>query len=89
MLNQKALNNFLKNNGLDAMLLSSESNIRYLTSYTGFSPLERAAYVFIALKNIYLFTSPLYSNETKKQIKNIEIIENNNDNSFYKNLKFS
>lgn len=86
MQNQKTLQNFLKNNGLDAMLLSSESNIRYLTSYTGFSPLERDAHVLITSKNIYLFTSPLYSNEVKKQIKNVEIVENSNDNSFYKNL---
>lgn len=86
MIDKRTLQNFLKNNGLDAMLLSSESNIRYLTSYTGFSPLERDAHVLITSKNIYLFTSPLYSNEIKKEIKNIEVIENNSNSSFYKNL---
>lgn len=87
MLEKKALHNFLKNNGLDAMLLSSESNIRYFTSYTGFSPLERDAFALISTKNIYLFTSPLYSAGVRKEIKNIEVIEHTGEMPFLKNLE--
>jgi len=86
MLDKKFLGTFLANKGLDAMLVSSVHNISYLSSYFGFSPLERDAYLLFTHDNRYIFTNPLYSHEAASQSSDIQIIVHTKNNPFPKNL---
>jgi len=86
MLDKKSLNTFLADKGLDAMLVSSVSNISYLSYYFGFSPLERDAYLLFTHDNRYIFTNPLYSHEVTSQSNDMHIIEHTKTNPFPKNL---
>lgn len=67
MQRDKKVKGFLTKLGLDAVLISSPSNISYLTNYFGFSYLERDAYLLVRHKNFYLFTNPLYANAFSKK----------------------
>jgi len=76
----------LKTKQLDAILLSSPSQIIYLTSYLGFSPVERDAFLLITDKKSYLFTNSLIVDELKNRVKGIIVIEHNRSKSFAKNI---
>ena len=67
------LKHFLKE-GLDAVLISSVSNIVYLTGYCGFSYLQREAFLVITKKENYLITDGRYS-EAVSDISGFELLE--------------
>lgn len=48
------------NSGLDACFISNQSNVTYLTGFTGLSPNEREAFLFVTLSQAYLLTFPTY-----------------------------
>jgi Xaa-Pro aminopeptidase len=62
------IQNLLTEKNLDAMLVSSVSNIFYLTGMSHFSKEEREAYVLITKENGYFFTTSLYIEEAKKRV---------------------
>ena len=65
------LNNFLKK--LDAILISSRSNIIYLTTYPNFSETERECFLLITRSKQYLITDKRYSEAVTQVVKNFEI----------------
>src|SRR5258708_3336041 len=65
---------------LDAILISSVSNLYYLTGYYGFLPEERDAYLLITKKGGVLITSALYITAVKKQVKHLKVDERSPEN---------
>ena len=78
------LKKLLKQNNLDAMLVSSLSNIIYLTDFSYFTDIERDAFILITKNNNYIFTNPLYSLAVKKNVKNYTLLEISMTNPFTK-----
>lgn len=60
---------------LDALLVSSSSNITYLTGYSHFSLIEREAYLFITKSKQYIITDTRYSEAVIEKIPHFELIE--------------
>lgn len=50
----------IKKKGLDALFVSDQYNVSYLTGCRGLSPDERESFLFITGKNTYLLTFPTY-----------------------------
>lgn len=88
--------------GLDAILITSVSNITYLTDYSGFSKEEREAYLLIVNQPHaqpqglthktpgvigYILTDGRYSEAIKKLIPDFKLIEISSKNSVEKILK--
>lgn len=72
MLNR--LQKILAEKGLDALIVSKSANITYLAGYSGFSEIEREAYLIATKKQITLFTNARYLEEVKNIInKNITL----------------
>ncbi|MBI2338525.1 aminopeptidase P family protein [Candidatus Daviesbacteria bacterium] len=75
---QQRINNlrqkFLKEK-LDAVLISSVSNITYLTGFTNFSEKEREAYIFIGKKFAYIITDARYTEAVKKEVLHLTLFE--------------
>ena len=70
--------NLLKNpagDTLDAILISSISNIIYLTDYSGFSKEEREAYLLITKNKKYILTDGRYAQAVKTLIPDFKLIE--------------
>ncbi len=68
------LKTLLKKNQLDALIVSSVANIIYLTGFSGFSEIEREAYLLIGKTKQYLFTDGRYT-EAVRNIPHFELIE--------------
>ena len=72
------------------LLITTPTNIRYLTGFTGAAPEEREAYCLLAQNDLYLFTNALYIESAiniKSQISNlkqnkIQILEISRENPF-------
>lgn len=77
----------IKKNKLDAALISSHSNIVYLTNYSGFSKEEREAYLFVTEVLGYILTDGRYSTAVKTLIPDFKLIEISSKLSFEKALK--
>ncbi len=75
------LKELLVKNKLDAVLISSISNIIYLTDYSGFSKEEREAYLFITQNQQYTLTDGRYIQAVKTLIPNFKLIEISSTNS--------
>ncbi len=60
---------------LDAVLVSSVSNIIYFSGYANFSPLEREAYIFLGSDFAYIITDARYSEAVKKQVPQLTLFE--------------
>lgn len=60
---------------LDAVLVSSVSNITYLTGYANFSKDERDSYLFIGNDFAYIITDGRYTEAVKKQVPHITLFE--------------
>ena len=58
----------LKSSKLDAVFISSVSNITYLTGYANFSNIEREAYLIIGEDFQYIITDGRYSEAVKKEV---------------------
>lgn len=69
------IQNELTKNKLDAILISSASNIIYLTGYSGFSKDEREAYLLIVKNKQHILTDGRYSDAIKTLIPNFKLIE--------------
>ena len=76
----------ISENKLDAALISSVSNIIYLTNYSNFSHLEREAFLLISEKKNYLITDGRYS-EAVSKIPSFELLEISDNNSLDDILK--
>jgi Xaa-Pro aminopeptidase len=77
----------LLKNKLDAIMITSISNIIYLTGYSGFSKEEREAYLFLTQDSQYILTDGRYTQDVKTLIPNYELIEISSKFSFEKALK--
>ncbi len=77
----------MKKNKFDAVLLSSNDNITYLTNFSRFSKEERDAYILITPKKQYIFTHGIYTEAVKKYIKDFELITVSRQNPFRLALK--
>ncbi len=88
----------LTKNKLDAILISSVSNIIYLTNYSGFSKEEREAYLLIMAQPQglthktpgvlgYILTDGRYSEAVKTLIPDFKLTEISSKNSFEKVIK--
>lgn len=84
--------------GLDAILISSISNIIYLTNYSGFSKEEREVYLLIVNQPQrlthktsevlgYILTDGRYSEEVKTLIPDFRLIEISSNNPLMRTLK--
>ncbi len=73
----------IEKSGLDAVLISSVSNIIYLTDYCGFSYFEREAFLVITNKENCLITDGRYS-QAVADIPGFELIEASSKNTFDK-----
>ena len=62
-------------NKLEAILISSVSNIGYLTNYSGFSKEEREAYLLITRNKQYVLTDGRYAQAVKILIPDFKLIE--------------
>jgi Xaa-Pro aminopeptidase len=74
------LRTILKEQNLDAVLVSSVPNITYLSGYGGFSTEERDAFLFITKKNAYIITNALYITAIREHVTHLIIIEQTRDN---------
>lgn len=63
---------------MNPILISNPTNIRYLTGFAGASHTEREAYALLVDERIYLFTTPLYSEEVR-ELNNESRIMNNGE----------
>jgi Xaa-Pro aminopeptidase len=77
----------LKKINVDAALISSLSNIVYLTNFYHFSDMEREAFLLITPKTNYIFTDARYSHAVKTSLKNYTLLEISINSSFSKLLE--
>ncbi len=77
----KELKQQLKKEKLDGVLVSSVSNIEYLTGFTNFSKDEREAYIFLGGNFGYIITDGRYSEAVKNQILHLKLFERGNNRS--------
>jgi Xaa-Pro aminopeptidase len=80
----KGIREALKKQKLDAVLISSVSNIIYLTNFTNFSKEEREAYLIITQKGQYIITDPRYSEAVGEQVPDFTLLETSHSNPFKK-----
>lgn len=59
----------------DGVLISSVSNITYLTGYSNFSNIEREAYILVGKDFAYIITDGRYSEAIKKEVPHLELFE--------------
>ena len=71
----KDLKEELKKQKLDGVLISSVSNISYLSGYSNFSVTEREAYIFVGENFSYIITDGRYSEAVRKQVPHLELFE--------------
>lgn len=69
------LKKLIQKEKLDGVLVSSVSNITYLTGYSNFSIEEREAFLLVTPKNAYIFTDRRYCEAIKKRVPHFELIE--------------
>jgi len=77
----------LKENNLEGVLISSVSNITYLTGYVNFSKNEREAYLIVGEDFQYLITDARYSEAVKKEVAHFTLFERNHQNKIEDLLK--
>src|SRR3989338_2638304 len=72
---------------LDGVLISSISNITFLTGYANFSGEEREAYLLIGKDFQYIITDGRYSEAIKRQVVHFNLFERNHENKLESLLK--
>ncbi len=65
---------------LDGVLISSVSNISYLSGFTNFSKDEREAYIFIGKDFAYIITDARYTEAIKREVPHLTIFERSHIN---------
>lgn len=68
------LKDILREQNLDAILVSSVPNIVYFTGYSGFSKDEREAYLFVTHSKQYLITDGRYSEAVHREVAHFELV---------------
>lgn len=71
----RKLKELLVKEELDAVLVSSVSNITYLSGFTNFSEKEREAYIFIGKDFAYIITDGRYSEVIQRQVSHLTLFE--------------
>lgn len=71
----------IKQENLDAILVSSNANIFFLTGYANFSKDEREAYIFIGKDFGYIITDGRYAEAVKKEIPHLKLFERGSEKS--------
>ncbi len=71
----KQLKEQIKKEKFDAVLISSVSNISYLTGFTNFSKDEREAFLIIGDDFQYIITDARYSEAIKKDVPHFQLFE--------------
>ncbi|MDP2906356.1 MAG: aminopeptidase P family N-terminal domain-containing protein, partial [Nanoarchaeota archaeon] len=64
----KKVKDVIKKKGLDAILITDISNIRYISNFTGSN-----AHVFLTAKDNYFFTDGRYTTQSKNEVKDFKI----------------
>lgn len=82
----KKLQEKLKDENLDALLITSVSNIAYLTGVTHFSKEEREAYIIVTKNHLYVFTDKRYT-DALSEISHFSVEEISHQFSFSERLK--
>lgn len=80
----------IKKGRLDAVFISSVSNISYLTGYTNFSEIEREVYLLIGEDFQYLITDGRYAQAVKSSVPHFSIFERGHKSQtedLFKNIK--
>lgn len=75
---------------LDAILISSVSNITYFTGFSNFSDKEKEAYLIIAKDEQHIITDGRYSEAVKREISHFQLFERSEQNpteKLFKSLK--
>lgn len=65
----------LKEQNLDAILVSSPPTITYLTNYGNFSTIEREAYLLVTKNKQFVITDGRYSEAVAEKVDNFQLIE--------------
>jgi Xaa-Pro aminopeptidase len=82
----KQINTILADKKLDAILITTTSNIIYLSGYIGFSPIEREGYILVTKKSHHILTDGRYTNAIKNLSQHFEIHEISTQNTLTKIL---
>lgn len=86
----KKLKEQIKKEKLDAVFISSVSNISYLTGYSNFSKDEREAYILVGNNFQYIITDGRYAEAIKKEVPHLTLYERGHKNTtedLFKSLK--
>src|SRR5581483_3987984 len=59
---------------LDAIFISSTTNITYLTNFSDFTTTDRDGFLLITKTNQYIFTHGIYKEVVEKKLKNFKLI---------------
>lgn len=68
------LRKLLEEKKLDAVLISSLTNITYITNFSGFTTEDRDAYLLITKKKKYIFTHAIYREIAEKDFKEFILV---------------
>lgn len=71
----KKLKDQIKKEKLDAVFISSVSNIEYLSGYSNFSRDEREAYLFVGHDFEYIITDGRYAEAIRKEVPHLKLFE--------------
>jgi Xaa-Pro aminopeptidase len=72
---------------LDGVLISSLTNITYVSDFSGFTTEDRDAYLLITKKKQYIFTHPIYKEVAEKDFKDFILVEMKRSNPFSQAVK--
>lgn len=72
---------------LDGVLISSVSNIAYISGYSNFSKEEREAYIFIGKDFAYIVTDGRYTEAVKREVSHLTLFERGGGKSTEELLK--
>lgn len=74
MKKREHINDILNNLSLDALFISNQDTVAYLTGFVGFSHEERKGFLLICKNKFFLFTFPTYFGLYQYKSKDIEVI---------------
>ena len=77
----------IKEQNLDAILISDVPNILYFTGFSNFSKEEREGYLIVTKKNSYIITDTLYSEAVDKEVSHCKLLVKTSSEPFLVLLK--
>lgn len=81
------LRSLLIEHGIDAILISSITNIAYITGFTGFDTYDRNAFVLITKNSQFIFTHGIYREQVKKEISDFTLISITRESPISQSIK--